>query len=285
MPSDSANFSAVDGSVALITGAARGQGRSHALALAARGVNVVLVDATAPIANIGYPMATPDDLQETRALVEAEGVQAVAATVDVRDLVALQRAVDDATATLGPIDIAVTSAGVTAYGSVADSTAEEWSTIIDINLTGTFNTIRTVAAGMRERRRGRIVTISSMMGRSASAGIPAYVASKWGVIGLSKSAALELAPFDVTVNVIAPGNINTPMIDNPMLLSLMRSDLENPTLADLAEPLGHLHAMNVPWLEPHEVTAALLYLLSPAASHITGTVMDVDAGAGASNTA
>lgn len=275
----------VDGDVALITGAARGQGRSHALALAERGVSLALCDVNAPIAPIAYPLASEEDLEETREMVSAFGVGVHVGTVDVRDLEALQRFVGEAESELGPVDIAITNAGVTAYGSVADSSAEDWSTILDVNLTGTFNTMRAVAAGMRERRRGRIVTVASMMGRSSSAGIPAYSASKWGVIGLTKSAALELAPFDVTVNSVAPGNIRTPMIDNEMLRSLMRPDLESPTLEDLAEPLGTLHTMDVPWLEPEEVTAAVLYLLSPGARHVTGTVMDVDAGAGARNTA
>ena len=269
----------IPGRVALISGGARGQGRSHAVALARRGVAVAVCDLCADVETIAYPLATPDDLAETARLVEAEGARCHHGIVDVRDLDAVKDFVAASEAALGPIDIAITSAGVTGYGAVADMEAAEWRDMIDINLTGTFNVMRAVSHGMRDRRSGRIVTVSSMMGRSASAGIPAYVASKWGVIGLSKSAALEMAGFGVTVNVVAPGNIRTPMIENDALYSLMRPDLEHPTLEDLRGPLGSLHPMDVPWLEPTEVTAAVLFLVSEGAAHISGTVIDINAGA------
>ena len=191
----------------------------------------------------------------------------------------------DATEELGAIDIAVANAGVSGIGSVADVSAAEWATVIDSNLTGTFNVIRAVAGGMRARGSGRIITVSSMMGRSANPGIPAYAASKWGVIGLTKSAALELAPSGVTVNAIAPGNIRTPMIENDWFVSMMRPDLESPTFADCAATLASLHPLGVPWLEPAETTAAVLYLCSDAARHVSGTVLDVNAGASGSFTA
>ena len=273
------------GQIALITGGARGQGRSHAVGLARLGADIAICDLCRDVPTIGYPMASEADLVETTRLVEAEGVQCHAAVVDVRDLDAMKVFVATVEEALGSVDIAVANAGVTAYGAVADMEADEWSTMIDINLTGTFNTLRAVTPAMRSRRRGRIVTISSMMGRSAAAGIPAYVASKWGVIGLSKSAALELASFGVTVNVIAPGNVRTPMIDNDSLKSLMRADLEHPTLEDLAGPLGSLHPMPVPWLEPEEITAAVVFLVSEAAAHISGAVIDVNAGASGAFTA
>ncbi|HLH27418.1 MAG TPA: SDR family oxidoreductase, partial [Acidimicrobiales bacterium] len=127
--------------------------------------------------------------------------------------------------------------------------------------------------------------ISSMMGRSANPGAPAYVASKWGVIGLCKAAALELAGVGVTVNVVAPGNVSTDMIHNETLYRLMRPDLERPTREDVAGPMASLHAQPVPWIEPEDVTAAVVFLASEAARHITGSVIDVDAGASARFTA
>ena len=135
------------------------------------------------------------------------------------------------------------------------------------------------------QRSGRIIGISSMMGRTSQPAIPAYTASKWGVIGLCKSAACELASFGVTVNVIAPGNVSTPMIHNEELYRLMRSDLEHATKDDVAPVMVGLHVQPVPWLEPEEITAAVVYLVSEGARHITGSVIDVDAGASARFTA
>ncbi len=273
------------GQVALISGGARGQGRSHALALARLGADIAVADLCEDVATIAYPLAGPEDLAETVRLVEAEGVRCVSSVVDVRDLDAVLAWVEEVEATLGPVEVAIANAGVSSVTSVADTSAEAWSAVIDINLTGTFNVIRAVSPGMRSRRSGRIVTVSSMMGRSANPGIPAYAASKWGVIGLSKSAALELAGAGVTVNVVAPGNIRTPMIDNPWFRHLIRADLEDPTLDDVAGPLSTLHPMGVPWLEPEEVTAAVLFLVGESGRHITGSVIDVNAGASGAFTA
>jgi NAD(P)-dependent dehydrogenase (short-subunit alcohol dehydrogenase family) len=145
--------------------------------------------------------------------------------------------------------------------------------------------MRGAAPHMRKQRWGRIIGISSMMGRSSNPGIPAYVASKWGVIGLCKSVAFELAGFGITVNAIAPGNVSTPMVHNDALYGLMRPDLEHPTREDVAPGMAALHVQPVPWIEPEEITAAVVFLASEAARHITGSVIDVDAGASARFTA
>jgi SDR family mycofactocin-dependent oxidoreductase len=273
------------GRVAVITGGARGQGRSHALELARLGADVAICDLCEDVASIGYPLSTGDDLAETAKLVDAAGRRCVSEVVDVRDLGAVIAFVDEAQAALGSVDIMVANAGVTAIGSVCDMTASQWGDVIDINLTGVFNAIRAAAPHMRRQRSGRIIGISSMMGRTSQPAIPAYTASKWGVIGLCKSAAFELAGFGVTVNVIAPGNVSTPMIHNDQLYGLMRPDLEHATADDVAPVMAELHTQPVPWLEPEEITAAVVYLVSDGARHITGSVLDVNAGASARFTA
>jgi SDR family mycofactocin-dependent oxidoreductase len=275
----------LQGRVAVITGGARGQGRSHALELARLGADVAICDLCEDIATIGYPLSTRDDLAETAKLVDAAGGRCVSEVVDVRDLAAVIAFVDEAQASLGSVDIMVANAGVTAIGSVCDMTASQWGDVIDINLTGVFNAIRAAAPHMRKQRSGRIVGISSMMGRTAQPAIPAYSASKWGVIGLCKSAAYELAGFGVTVNVIAPGNVSTPMIHNDQLYGLMRPDLEHATADEVAPVMAELHTQPLPWLEPEEITAALVYLVSDGARHVTGSVLDVNAGASARFTA
>jgi SDR family mycofactocin-dependent oxidoreductase len=275
----------LEGRVAVITGGARGQGRSHALELARLGADVAICDLCEDVATIGYPLSTGEDLAETAKLVEAAGRRCVSEVVDVRDLDAVVAFVDDAQASLGSVDIMVANAGVTAIGSVCDMTASQWGDVIDINLTGVFNAIRAAAPHMRKQRSGRIIGISSMMGRTAQPAIPAYSASKWGVIGLCKSAAYELAGFGVTVNVIAPGNVSTPMIHNDQLYGLMRPDLEHATAEEVAPVMAELHTQPLPWLEPEEITAALVYLVSDGARHVTGSVLDVNAGASARFTA
>lgn len=273
------------GRVAVITGGARGQGRSHAVELARQGADIALVDRCADLGTVPYALATPADLAETARLVESEGRRCVTATADVRDLEAMLAFVDGVAGELGSVDILVANAGVSTLGSIFDLDAAGWSETVDTNLTGVFNAMRAVAPHMRRNRWGRIVAISSMMGRSANPLIPAYCASKWGVIGLTKSVAHEMAHSGVTANVVAPGNISTDMIHNDTLYTLMRPDVPAPTREDVAQVMATLHVQPVPWLEPEEVTAAVVFLCSEGARHITGSVIDVDAGASARFTA
>jgi len=273
------------GRVAVVTGGARGQGRSHAVELARQGADIAIVDRCADLGTVSYPLATADDLAETVRLVESKGRRCLTATADVRDLDAMIAFVDGVVADLGSVDILVANAGVSTLGSIFDMDADGWSETVDTNLGGVFNAMRAVALHMRRNRWGRIVAISSMMGRSANPLIPAYCASKWGVIGLTKSVAHEVAHFGVTANVIAPGNISTDMLHNDMLYRLMRPDLEHPTKEDVAGPMASLHVQPVPWLEPDEITSAVVFLCSEGARHITGSVIDVDAGASARFTA
>jgi len=273
------------GRVAVITGGARGQGRSHAVALARRGADVAVLDRCADLGTVPYPLATPEDLAETVRLVEAEGRRCLAAEGDVRDLDAVVGFVDGVVDELGSVDILVANAGVSTMCSIFELDAVRWSETLDTNLTGTFNALRAAAPHMRRQRWGRMVTVSSMMGRSSNPLISAYCASKWGVIGLTKSVAQEMAHSDVTVNAVAPGNISTDMIHNDTLYRLMRPDLEHPGADDVAAVMASLHVQPVPWLEADEITAAVLFLCSDGARHITGSVIDVDAGASARFTA
>jgi SDR family mycofactocin-dependent oxidoreductase len=270
-----------EGRVAVITGGARGQGRSHAVELARLGADIAVTDLCHDLGSVGYRLSTEDDLTETVRLVEAQGRRCVSAVSDVRDLDATLAFVAGARDALGSVDILVANAGVSTLGSICTMDAVQWSETIDTNLTGVFNAMRAVAPHMRRQRWGRIIGISSMMGRSSNPGIPAYVASKWGVIGLCKSVAFELAAFGVTVNAIAPGNVSTPMIHNDTLYGLMRPDLDHPTREDVEPGMTALHVQPVPWLEPEEITAAVVFLASEGARHITGSVIDVDAGASA----
>jgi SDR family mycofactocin-dependent oxidoreductase len=276
-----------DGRVAFITGGARGQGRSHAVALAREGADIVVCDWFGGLDTIRYPLPTSSDMEETVKLVEAEGQRCLAAEADVRDLAALEALVAQATAEFGRIDIACANAGVATTSGlpVHEMAPESWRQVIDINLTGVFNTIHAVAPGMVERRYGRIIATASMMGRTGGPHVAGYASSKWGVIGLVKSAAHDLAQYGVTVNAIAPGNVDTPMIQNESIRKLMRPELDNPTRDDAAQAFQRLHVIPIPWLEPEEISRAVLYLAAEEARGISGTVMSIDAGASARVTA
>lgn len=266
------------GRVAFITGAARGQGRSHALEFARRGADIVICDRCSTPDVMGYPLATEDDLAETVRLVEETGRKCLSAVVDTADRAGVDALVNRATAEFGRIDIAVANAGISVPGQIQSLPQAAWDEAISSNLTGVFNTVASVAPGMAERGYGRIVTISSMMGRMGGPGIVAYGASKWGVIGLTKCAALDLAPTGVTVNAVAPGNVSTPMIHNDALYSILRPDLDAPTADDVAPVFTSLHAQPVPWLEPEEVTRVVVFLAAEESAHLSGIVVPVDAG-------
>ncbi len=267
-----------DGKVALITGGARGQGRAHAVAFAERGADVVICDRCEDSDVVFYPLATEEDLAETARLVEATGRRCIAVKADTADRAAMDALVARAESEFGRVDVAVANAGVSVAAPVQSMTSAQWSEAISSNLTGVFNTVGAVAPGMIERGYGRIVTISSMLGRAGNTNMAAYAASKWGVIGLTKSSALDLAPHGVTVNAVAPGNISTPMIHNDALYSMMRPDLESPTRDDVAPVFQSLHAQPVPWLEAEEITRVVLFFAAEGSAHISGTVLPVDAG-------
>lgn len=275
----------LEGRVALITGGARGQGRTHAVALAREGVDVVLGDRCEDAACVPYALARQEDLDETARLVEAAGRTALAARCDVRDPSQVDALVSKALEQFGRIDILLANAGISPAIDVVHTTPDAWDEVLDTNLSGVFNAIRAVAPTMMAQGSGRIVATSSMLGRSAAPSMAAYCASKWGVIGLVKSAAQDLAAHGITVNAVAPGNVSTPMVHNDALYHHLRPDLEHPTSEDVAPILQQLQVIPVPWFEPEEVTNAVLFLVGDQARYITGAVIDISAGASARFTA
>jgi SDR family mycofactocin-dependent oxidoreductase len=269
----------VAGKIALITGAARGQGRSHAVLLAQHGADVILVDAARPVDTVAYPMPTPDDLKETARAVEAHDRRAVIVEADVRDD-GLSTVVAEAVAELGGLDIVVANAGVLGVAKPSwELTREEWSTVIDINLTGVWQTAKaTVPHLIAGGRGGSIIAISSIAGLRGIPMVAQYCAAKHGVVGLATSLANEVAGHGIRVNTIHPTNVRTPMIDNPMSAKIFRPDLEDPTLDDGREVLQGINLLPVPWVASEDISQAVLWLASDESRYVTGTSIPVDAG-------
>ena len=255
------------------------------MALAREGADIVLLDRCADIKTVGYPLSSDADLAESVALVEAEDRRCLARQADVRDPEQIQAVVDEAVSEFGRIDILLANAGISAGLPIQIATAQQWDDVVGTNLSGVFHSMRAVAPVMIKQRYGRIVATSSMMGRFATPSMAPYVASKWGVIGLVKCVAQDLAAFGITVNAVAPGNIDTPMINNDWLPKQIRPDLDRPTLADVLPFLGALHVQPDPVLPASDVSAAIVFLVGPGATHMTGAVLDVSAGASARFTA
>lgn len=269
----------VEGKVAFITGAARGQGRSHAIRLAEEGADIIAVDACRPMPSVRYPMPTPDDLAETVRQVEALNRRIVATTADVRDFEALSAAVSDGVAELGRLDIVSANAGIVSSGRAHELSEQAWTDVIEVNLTGSWHTAKAaiphlVAGG----RGGSIILTSSSCGLIAMENIAHYVASKHGVVGLMRALALELAPHSIRVNSLHPSSVGTEMFLNRGNYRLFRPDLENPTREDAMEAFSGLNLIPIPWMEPVEISNVLLFLASDEAQHITGVTMPVDAG-------
>jgi SDR family mycofactocin-dependent oxidoreductase len=270
----------LDGRVALVTGGARGQGRSHALAMAAEGASIVACDIAADVPLIGYPMATEAQLAETVKLIEGYDRRALGLQVDARDTAQVQAAVDRAMNEFGRIDILIANHGIVDFSTVENTSDESWNTIVDTNLTGIFKSIRAVLPHMREAGYGRIVATSSMGARQTAPNLAHYIAAKWGVIGLVKSCALEVADLGITVNAICPGAVNTDLFFNQPTYNVFCPDIENPTAEDLEKRLkDSKHGLNGrAYLEPEHVSRAVLYLVTDDDGVITGQVMEIGLG-------
>jgi SDR family mycofactocin-dependent oxidoreductase len=270
----------VEGKVAFITGAARGQGRSHAIRLAQEGADIIAVDLCRQVGSVPYPMSTPDDLAETVKEVEALDRRIVATQADVRDYAALKQALDDGVAQLGRLDIVSANAGISSVGPAADLPEQTWQDMIDVNLTGVWHTAKAaiphlIAGG----RGGSIVLTSSAAGLMAYPNVAHYVSAKHGVVGLMRTLALELAPHMIRVNSLHPTQVDTAMIMNEATMKLFSPDVEHPTIDDFGPVSQAMNALPIPWVEPVDISNALLFLASDEARYITGVTLPVDAGA------
>ncbi|MFY2790629.1 mycofactocin-coupled SDR family oxidoreductase [Rhodococcus sp. KRD162] len=271
----------VEGKVAFITGAARGQGRSHALRLAAEGADIIAVDICANT-GIDYVPSTSEDLAETVRQIEGLGRRVHATRADVRDYDQLKAAVDAGVSELGHVDIVCANAGILTMGPSHEQSEQEWQNMIGTNLTGVWHTTKAATSHLIDQGSGgSIIITSSLMGLKGAAGAASYAAAKWGVTGLAKSLAHELAPHRVRVNTIHPTNVRTPMLDSEMIRKAFRPDLENPTFDDAAEVYAAPNIWPLPWVETSDISNAVLYLASDEARYVTGIALPVDLGASA----
>jgi NAD(P)-dependent dehydrogenase (short-subunit alcohol dehydrogenase family) len=279
------------GKAAIITGAARGIGRATAVAFAREGADVMGIDIAGPVsATLEVAPATSDELAETGAMVAKAGTRWCEARLDQRDLPALRAAAEQARATFGRLDILFANAGIQAFKPILNWEDADWHDTIDVNLTGTCNAIRAVAPHLVKNGGGRIILTSSTQGRHGTKFGAAYSASKWGIIGLMKSAALELGEHKITVNVVIPGLIDTPLtrhrdryaqaadeFDSKKSTTILESDAKKKLIAK--SPLG------IPWIEPEAIAPVVVFLASDEASMVSGATYDVTGGDSANYTA
>lgn len=272
----------VQGKVALVTGAARGQGRSHAVRLAEEGADIIAVDIAAQIVGVPYPMATPEDLAETARQVEELDRRVVAVQADVRDWGGLAKAVDNGVAQFGGrLDIVSANAGIFSFGTLEELTDEAWNDMIAVNLTGVWHTVKAALPHIRAGGRGgSIVLTSSTAGLKGMENIGHYVAAKHGVVGLMRTAALELAAENIRVNTVHPTSVDTDMIHNATTYQLFASDLPEAgrTREALAARFQATNLLPVPWVESADISNAVLWLASDESRYVTGLELKVDAG-------
>ena len=273
----------VKGKVAFVTGAARGQGRSHALRLAEEGADIIAVDLCQDIASIGYPLARPEDLDETAQLIEKTGQGVVTAQADVREAAQLRTALENGLAEFGHLDIVVAQAGVA--GMKGEPPLQAWIDVINTNLIGTINAIQVALPHLGEG--GSIIATGSTAALmdTSKKDIPgndpggmAYVHSKRALANYVHDLATELSALGIRANVVHPTNCNTDMLQSEPMYRSFRPDLEHPTRADAEPVFGVQQAMKIPFIEPEDVSNAVLWLASDEARYVTGIQLRVDAG-------
>jgi (+)-trans-carveol dehydrogenase len=270
----------VEGKVAFITGAARGQGRSHAIRLAQEGADIIAVDLMEDIPGAPYARATEEELAETVKAVEALDRRIIASKADVRDFDGLKKALDDGVAQLGRLDIVSANAGISTQMAPAEELEEAmWQNMIDTNLTGVWHTAKAAIPHLKSAGNGgSLILTSSEAGIKGYGNIAHYVSAKHGVVGLMRTLALELAPLGIRVNSIHPTQVDTDMIQNEGTYKLFAPDKEHPTKEDFLPASQAMNALPIPWVEAIDISNALLFLASDEARYVTGVTLAVDAG-------
>jgi (+)-trans-carveol dehydrogenase len=267
----------LEGKVAFITGAARGQGRAHAVTMAREGAQIVAIDICAQVEGTKYPLATQADLDETVRLVEELDRRCIAVTADARDSAAMRAAADQAASEFGGIDIAVVNHGIVMAGTWEDITDEDWDTMIETNLSAVWRSSRAVIPHLIARGGGSLILTASSAGLRTFSGLTSYVAAKHGVVGLAKALAVELGPQWVRVNALCPGNVSTPMYHNDYIHDMFNGG-PGGTKETAIFPSMASQLLPIPWFEPEHIAYAAVYLASDEGRFITGTAMSIDGG-------
>ncbi|MGE2836962.1 mycofactocin-coupled SDR family oxidoreductase [Mycobacterium sp. SMC-4] len=270
----------LEGKVAFITGAARGQGRAHAVRMAEEGADIIAVDICKQIDSVLIPLSNPEDLAETADLVKNAGGRIHTTEVDVRDFDVLKAAVDAGVEEFGRLDIIVANAGIGNGGQLLHDTGEpDWDDMIGVNLSGVWKTVKAgVPHILAGGRGGSIILTSSVGGLKAYPHTGHYVAAKHGVVGLMRTFAVELGAQNIRVNSVHPTNVNTPLFMNEPTMKLFRPDLENPGPDDMKVVGQLMHTLPIGWVEPEDIANAVLFLASDEARFITGVTLPVDGG-------
>jgi SDR family mycofactocin-dependent oxidoreductase len=269
----------VDGKTAFITGAARGQGRSHAIRLAEEGARIIAVDICEQVSGVAYEMATYNDLRVTQELAEEVGGQILIQKADVRNLAELEKIVNEGLGRFGSIDIVCANAGISSYGKTWELSENAWQDTIDVNLTGVWHTIRAIVPSMIDAGRGGSIIITSSS--AALVGIPTlshYTAAKTGLLGLARSLAQELGEYHIRVNTIHPTGVDTHMAINDYAFRLFMPNIQNPTRDDAARLFRPMNILPIPWVQPADISNAVLWLASDESRYVTGAAIPIDAG-------
>ncbi len=264
---------------AFITGGARGIGLATAEELAKAGINIVLFDiATEDIPNVGYKLSSEDDLANAKKKIESFNVKCLAIKGDVRNLDDLKGAMQQTVSTFGSLDIVVANAGVTQVGAIEAFSPKEIEVVYDINVAGVIKTTQAAAPFMKKQQSGRMVFLSSALGRMGNELFPVYASTKWAIIGFAKSAALTYGKDNIMCNVVAPGLVRTKLADNPYVLGKMMPNNPDATFESVSEMLKPGNPIPVGHLEPEDVAKAIAFFTSDATSKVTGEVFDVSYG-------
>jgi (+)-trans-carveol dehydrogenase len=268
----------LEGKVAAVTGAGRGMGRAHAVALAREGADVLVCDIDSHIESVEYPLGTQADLEETARLVQAQGRRALPMRVDVRRDHELRAWIDTGVDQFGRLDILVANAGITGYAPAHELTESAWDETIDVNLKGAWLSAKVAIPHLIDAGSGSIVFISSGLGLKGLPEAGHYAAAKHGVVGLMRSLALELAPHWIRCNTVHPAGTNTPMAHNQMHYARFAGGRTDATLSDVIEVYESIAALPIPWTEPEDIANAVVWLCTDEARYITGVTLPVDGG-------